>query len=102
MEDGMIEVGKAPESWGFTKERFAGDSYLWKTGDRIIVSLIFAKDQGRGYFSALVKAIEADGFKVAVPTPLGKMGSILTRWGFKPHREYDEDFGGTCEVWTRT
>jgi len=101
MKDGMIAVGKAPESWGFTKERFDGDSYLWKTGDRIMVSLIFAKEAGKGYFSALVKAIEADGFKVAVPTPSGRMSLILERWGFKPHREVDPDMGGSVVVWCR-
>lgn len=101
MKDGIIQVGAAPPSWGFTADRFAGDSYLWKTGDRIMVSLIFAKEQGKGYFSALVKAIEADGFKVAVPTPLGKMTAILSRWGFKPHHEIDSDFGEAVQVWCR-
>jgi hypothetical protein len=97
----MIRVGNGPASWGFTRQKFTGDSYLWKTGDRIMVSFIVAKEQGKGNFSALVKAIEADGFKVAVPTPLGKMPSILQRWGFRPHYEVEPDLGETVEVWCR-
>jgi hypothetical protein len=95
LKDGIIHVDGAPASWGFTSARFAEDSYLWKTGKRIMISSIFAKHAGNGYFSALVKAIEGDGFKVAVPTPLGQMTQILTRWGFKPSLEQD------CQVWTR-
>jgi hypothetical protein len=95
LKDGIVKVGKAPASWGFTIDRFAGDSYLWKTGKRIMISSIFAQKKGGGAFSALVKAIEADGLKVAVPTPLGQMTAILVKWGFKPTIEDD------CQVWIR-
>jgi len=82
--DGIIQIGAAPEAWGFTRERFAGDSYLWKDGEVILISFIESVHEGRGHFSALVRAIEASGFRVAVPTPLGKMVAILSRWGWKP------------------
>ena len=99
--DGMIEPGKAPESWGFMTERFVGHSYLWKEGDRIFISFIQALQPGKGHFSALVAAIEKDGFKVAVPTPLKDMKGILKRWKFKPNRERDKDSGEIAEVWMR-
>lgn len=95
LKEGIIRIGKAPAAWNFNAERFAGDSYLWKTGDRIMVSFIESKKKGQKYFSELVKAIEADGLKVAVPTPLGQMVEILTKWGFKPHLEED------AQIWSR-
>lgn len=101
MNDGMIAPGEAPASWGFTAERFAADSYLWKEGNRVMISFIEAKTKGKGHFSALVKAIEADGFKVDVPTPLGQMKSILNRWGWKPRKIEDAQTGETVTVWRR-
>jgi hypothetical protein len=95
LKEGIIHVDAAPASWGFTADRFAPDSYLWKTDDRIMVSFIEAKKKGQKHFSELVKAIEADGLKVAVPTPLGQMVKILTKWGFKPHLEDD------AQIWSR-
>lgn len=96
--DGMIPIGKAPAHWGFTAERFTGDSYLWRDGDRIVISFIHATNEGKGHFSSLVKAIQADGLKVEVPTPLGKMEAILTKWGWHPfYHEHPEM--GMVEVW---
>lgn len=96
LKEGIIHVDEAPASWGFTADRFVPDSYLWKTDDRIMVSFIEARKKGQKHFSELVHAIEADGFKVAVPTPLGQMTRILTKWGFKPKRDEDG-----CEIWFR-
>lgn len=95
-----ILPGAAPIHWGFTSDRFENDSYLWHEKGRIMISFIVSVEKGKGYFSQLVKAIEADGFKVAVPTPSGRMQDILSRWGF--HKTL-EDAGemGTCEVWVR-
>jgi hypothetical protein len=101
VKEGMIEVGEAPESWGFTKENFAEDSYLWITGNKCTVSFIESKRKGRGLFSSLVKAIEADGFKVEVPTPMGRMKAILMHWGFKVGHEWDAQMNGYVEVWGR-
>lgn len=95
--DGVIYPGDAPEEWGFTRANFtSGDfgSYLWKSGDRITISVIMAKHRGRGDFSRLVKAIEADGFDVAVPTPLAQMRAILQRWGFvSTEEDFEDQFG---------
>lgn len=95
LQDGIIRVGgAAPEKWGFTLERFTGDSYLWKIGDSIYISFIESRKKQAGFFSYLVKAIKADGFLVKVPTPLGMMTLILQKWGFIKSIE------GDCEVWT--
>lgn len=62
--------------------------------------MIVAKSPGKGHFKALVLAIEASGFVVAVPTPVGAMRRILGKWGFAPHVEDDPDMGAV-EVWSR-
>ncbi len=99
MQDGIIEVGsEQANALGFTPDLF--DGWLWKTGDRIMVSMVMSKQEGRGNLSKLFDNIEASGHKVAVPTPLGKMGVILQRKGFVPHVEHDHDMGAV-EVWMR-
>ena len=82
---------------GFTSDKF--DGYLWRNGQRIMISLIISNQRGKGHLSALFSAIEAQGYRVSVPTPLGHMEAILRRKGFVPH---EEDFNGDiCEVWER-
>ena len=99
MQDGIIEVGsEQANALGFTPALF--DGWLWKTGDRIMVSMVMSKQEGQGNLSKLFANIEASGHKVAVPTPLGKMGAILQRKGFVPHVEHDHDMG-EVEVWMR-
>lgn len=95
---GRIDLGAAPESWGFTEERFLPGSYLWRVGDEVYWSFVATRHQGAGHLSALRRAIEADGLRVAVPTPLPKMEAIVTRWGFKPTTEQDPVMG-PVKVW---
>ena len=83
----------------FTKERFTGDSYLWRNGDEVWISFIESKEPGKGYFSELVAAMEAHDFNVLVPTPLGKMTAILTHLGFIPQAR--DIHGESVEVWER-
>ncbi len=99
MQDGVILPGSdAAKTLGFTPELFSG--WLWKTGDRIIVSMVMSKREGHGNLSRLFSSIEASGHKVAVPTPIGKMEAILQRKGFTPHVENDPAMGAV-EVWMR-
>lgn len=101
IEEGIIEIDKAPASWGFTRERFEGDSYLWKSDRMILVSFIVAHTPGKGHFSELIRAIEADGFQVGIPTPLKGMQGILFHLGFAPKTVRDVDIGEDVQVWTR-
>lgn len=101
IKDGLMKPGEAPEHWGFTKENFDEGSYLWMTKGVCTVSFVAAKVMGTGAFSRLVKAIEADGIKIEVPTPLPLMRAIIRRWGFKPSRQWSDDFQDHVEVWTR-
>jgi len=102
IDQGIVQVGEAPCGWGFTAENFSADSYLWRSPGVVTISFIEAKNIGKGAFSRLVKAIEADGLKVQVPTPLGQIRAILTRWGFKPTMVHDQDSGEHVEEWARS
>ena len=97
----MIEPGQAPEHWGFTKANFEEDSYLWITGKKCTISFIVSKKKGHGNFSKLVQAIEKDGFRIEVPTPLGQMQAILMKWGFRPGTQWAEDFQEFIRIWKR-
>lgn len=98
--DGIIELDTDfARELGFTSDLFGG--YLWKDGDRILISVIFSKSPGLGNLSTLFDAIEAKGFRVAVPTPFPHMQRILQRKGFAPAVEPDEHFGEVV-VWMKT
>jgi hypothetical protein len=85
-------------NFGFTSDKF--DGWLWRKDREIIISFIVSLDPDTGNFSRLVRAIEAQGFTVAVPTPFARMQSIVNRWGFKPEIREDKKYG-PCSVWVR-
>jgi hypothetical protein len=82
---------------GFISERF--DGWLWLDNERVLISMIVSREEGCGHLSALFKAIEGRGWRVAVPTPFPRMEAILKRKGFVPH--FEETELGPCEVWER-
>ncbi|HEX5704901.1 MAG TPA: hypothetical protein VFX97_17010 [Pyrinomonadaceae bacterium] len=84
---------------GFTSDKFHGDSYLFRDGERVMISFIHCKEHGKGYLSGLFAAIESQGLRVAVPTPLGRMEAILRHKGFERH--FEPFSGGACEVWEK-
>jgi len=94
--EGMIPLDHAPAHWGFTSAAFH-DSWLWRQGNIIFISMIIAVRPGQGDFSRLVKAIRADGFQVKVPLPSNQMREICQRWEFHPTQE-DSEYG-PVEVW---
>ena len=97
--DGMIEPDSvAGKAFGFTADKFEG--WLWKTGDRVMISMIVSLKEGRGNLRALFDTIEGLGFKVAVPTPFARMKKILQKRGFEMHIEHDSVMG-SCEVWQK-
>jgi hypothetical protein len=101
--DGIVDVDSPLASrWGFCSWAFSRDSYLWvnRSRRRVMVSLLIARQPGRGAFSRMVRCIEADGFRVAVPCPLRQMTAILLRWGFRPHWE-ESELQGVVDVWER-
>lgn len=101
LTDGAILPDQAPPTWGFTSRRWKEYSYLWKEGGRVLISMIAAEKPGKGNFRTLVRAIEASGFKVSVPTPLPQMQAVLEHCGFKPHMERAPEMGEDVEVWER-
>lgn len=94
IRNGIIELDTPfAREIGFTSEDFSG--YLWRHGDRVIVSLIESRHPGQGNLSRLFAAIEARGLRVAVPTPFAHMQAILRRKGFVPYTD------GPVEVWEK-
>ena len=94
MTDGIIELdSERAKTFGFSSDLYEG--YLWKKGEDIYISFIVSKKSGEGNLSKLFAQIENAGFRVAVPTPLGKMESILQKKGFVPTLEED------WEVWRK-
>jgi len=84
---------------GFTSDKFAPPSYLWKSGKTVYISLIGSVAQGRGDFSRLLANLQEHGFKVKVPTPSNRMRSILEKKGFT--RTVEVVRGEGCDVWVK-
>ena len=103
--DGMIVPAQMPAPFGFSDADWGGvalppGSYLWKRGGDVLTSMVIARSPGAGAFSRLVRNIEANGCRVLVPTPMGKMPAILKRWGFVRTIGHDEKMGAV-DVWKR-
>ena len=72
MKDGKIDPStEAP--FGFSESLF-NDSFLWKAGNEIYLSLIISQHPGRGNVRRLIKNILKEGYIVKIPTPLGILG----------------------------
>lgn len=100
--DGIVRPGThRGEIFGLTPDRFEADSYLWRTHNEIMISLIFAKGEGQGYFSALLNHLWGMGFTIKVPTPLGHMEQILIHKGFVRTIEFAEEMQSEVEVWVK-
>ena len=98
MTDGIINIDTEPaKRLEFTSDKFNPASYLWKTGDTIVISSIMAKQKGA--FSKLIKNITANGFYFEIPTPSSRMREIGEKQGWNYYqREYEEL--GTIEILT--
>jgi len=97
--NGTINLGtKEAERFGFTPHRFKAGSYLWREGTTIIISCIASVHPHHGDFRRLVEEIRRQGFRVAIPTPLGRMVGIVERSGYQRVVETTEQ-GDACEVW---
>jgi hypothetical protein len=96
-KDGIIEVDSdIGKVLGFTSDRWIG--WLWLSGDKIFLSYVEALHPGQGHLHQLRQAIEAAGYRVAVPIPLYQMREILRHWGFSMHMEKDSKLGNV-EIW---
>lgn len=97
--DSIVNLDSAfAKSIGFTSDKF--DGYLWRENNRVLISFIISKNPGQGNFARLIKAIESQGLRVAVPTPFPRMKQILLKNGFVCHQE-DHPSGEKVDVWER-
>jgi len=100
MKNGIITLdSKRGKLLGFTSNLFEG--YLWKKDDTIIISFIVSKQEGQGNLSKLFNNILKKGYKVNVPTPMGKMLQIVRAKNFKQVFIEDEQFG-LVETWEQS
>jgi hypothetical protein len=82
MMDGIIELGtKRAKEIGFTSDKFWG--YLWQEDGTIIISFIESLHPGQGDFKRFCQGILAKGMAVEIPTPLGRMESIVRKAGYR-------------------
>ncbi len=99
MIDGCIILGtdRAAEVGAITAD-WSPDTYFWKSGNNIVLSLLIAAKPGEGALRRLVQQILNSGYGVIVPTALGLMPEILQRWGFGLGvTDFD---GEAVETWT--
>lgn len=98
---GIIELdSEFAKTIGFTSDKF--DGYLWYDGKRILISMIISLQPGQGHLTKLFEAIEKEGYKIAVPSPLWGMEDYLAKRGYKPHWEKFTEPGITdIEVWEK-
>lgn len=83
---------------GFTSDKFYEDSYLWKEGNLITVSLIFVRNRRQGHFKALVNEIVSKGYDIEVPNAVPMMECILKKWGWVEDVKCYPD-GEACPIW---
>jgi hypothetical protein len=92
MKNGMINIDTEQAlSLGFTSDNFNPASYLWKTGDTIVISFIIAKQKGAFY--RLIKAITEKGFYFEIPTPSARICEIGEKQGWNWFQREDEELG---------
>jgi hypothetical protein len=108
--DGII----LPDSYwgkrlGFTSKRWDENSWLWKDGEYIIISMVIAKEPGKGHFGSLCRRILQLGYGIRVPTAFPRMEAIVKRHGFQPAKVEDPIMGmvelwekGPGETWARS
>ncbi len=98
-DDGIIHLDSdLGRLLGFTSDRFAEDSYLWKLNGAIIVSMITLSLR-TGNFRELVEKILENGFRVEIPTPIGRMREIVEKCGYTKEYRTCELSKESVEVW---
>lgn len=97
--DGQIDVDSVfGKLMGFTSDRFRADeSWLWRKGKTIYLSMIWVTEPNMGYTQNLIESIHKAKYKVKVPTPLGAMNHIVQKMRFERKDEMTDM--GRCEVW---
>lgn len=73
------------KEFGFTSDKFREDSYLWRTGNLITISLITSKKERKGYCRTLIETIKEKGYDIFVPSPSTRMVMICEKQGFSYH-----------------
>ena len=83
------------EQLGLPPEHFAHLAIDKDDNDHVI-TLVFVKvsKEHKGYFRALVEAVEATGYKVHIFQPIARTQGIISRMGYAPMNEAIWSKGG--------
>jgi hypothetical protein len=85
---------------GFDAKSFKSCSYLWWDGERLLVSLIEARQPWSGAFRRFVTRCQEFKVPLRVPTPVNAMPAILEKWGWTKSEEPHSDLPGEIvTVW---
>ena len=91
-----IRTGES--AWGSLKD--GKNSWLWKDGEYIIISMVIAKEPGKGHFGSLCRRILQLGYGIRVPTAFSRMEAIVKAHGFRSAK-VDDPLMGTVELWEK-
>lgn len=90
IDNGLIildsEIGK---ELGFTSDRFQENSFLWLEDNKLFLSLIFSKEEHKGYVLNLLNKAKEKGYNMCACTVSERMDNILKKFGFERSCEGD-------------
>ena len=90
--DGIVKPEEGMP-WGFTPDRWRPDSYLWKQGNLMTLSFLWAWTPYDGNLRALYDGLVNDGYDIEIPSPSGAVLGFCHRRGFVPMILRTEDQG---------
>ncbi|MCL2834922.1 MAG: hypothetical protein FWD78_17260 [Treponema sp.] len=97
--EGDIDIDTSgAKELGFTSDSFNPMSYLWRTGNTIVISFIVSTKKGE--FRKLITRILELGFDFEIPTPSPRMAEIGRKQGWHICEKYFEDFGEIGQIIT--
>ena len=95
--NGIINLdSKEGKEIDFVSSKFEG--WLWKENNTITISFIQSKNPHCGNFKRLIEDIRSKGFKVQIPTPLGRMQDIVLKNNYQ-HKKIKSKSMGLIDVW---
>lgn len=84
----ILHTGEVP--W-LRADDWRGEPVITQRGNDVRIVAVWARREGQGTFSRLVRDIEAAGFTPVVVAPFAQMEAILTKWGWTGNKVGDDE-----------
>lgn len=100
--EGILMLNDELSFLGFVVRNFSMDSYLWRDGNTIWISLVIAYSDRKGNFRKLIRALNEElGFDIAIPTPIGRMKEIVEKNNYQKYQVENglADGSKTDDIW---